>query len=137
MLLLVSRQHFRCGRQLDELRQGRAAIEAYQKKALALGSVMSPEAIRRDENFGLAMNELKTASEGLKNTIGDALTSGVAQDDPVTDGQRQCVREGDASGLGVEWPEPGSNSRGPEVDRHLDGGLVERPAGGPAWAGVP
>lgn len=58
---------------LPLLREGPAAMAKYQQRVAALGAVMGPEQIRRAESFGLALNYLSVAGQGLRNTIGDAL----------------------------------------------------------------
>ncbi|MGJ7611155.1 MULTISPECIES: phage tail tip lysozyme [unclassified Variovorax] len=58
---------------LPILREGPAAIAKYQQKVAELGGVMGPEQIRRAESFGMALNYLSIAGQGLRNTIGDAL----------------------------------------------------------------
>lgn len=58
---------------LPILREGPAAIAKYQQKVAALGAVMGPESIRRAESFGMALNYLSIAGQGLRNTIGDSL----------------------------------------------------------------
>lgn len=58
---------------LPILREGPAAITKYQEKVSELGAVMSPDQIRRAESFGIALNYLSVAGQGLRNTIGDAL----------------------------------------------------------------
>lgn len=58
---------------LPLLRQGPEAIAAYQKKVESLGGVMSGSSIQAAEKFGLSLNYLKIATEGVRNTIGDRL----------------------------------------------------------------
>lgn len=58
---------------LPILREGPVAIAKYQARVAELGAVMGPEQIRRAESFGLALNYLSLAGQGLRNTIGDAL----------------------------------------------------------------
>lgn len=58
---------------LPILREGPAAIAKYQEKVRQLGGVMGPESIRRAESFGMALNYLSIAGQGLRNTIGDSL----------------------------------------------------------------
>lgn len=58
---------------LPILREGPGAIAKYQQKVNELGGVMGPEQIRRAEGFGMALNYLSIAGQGLRNTIGDAL----------------------------------------------------------------
>lgn len=58
---------------LPVLREGPAAIAKYQQKVAELGGVMGPESIRRAESFGMALNYLSIAGQGLRNTIGDSL----------------------------------------------------------------
>jgi hypothetical protein len=69
---LVARQ-FGLETVLPLLRKGPAAIAAYQRKVRELGAEMSPEKVARAENFGIALNYLSVAGQGLRNTIGDSL----------------------------------------------------------------
>ncbi|NNM69855.1 MAG: hypothetical protein HKM00_07850 [Gallionella sp.] len=58
---------------LPLLRQGPDAIAAYQKKVESLGGVMSGSSVQAAERFGISLNYLKIATEGVRNTIGDHL----------------------------------------------------------------
>ncbi|WP_317201486.1 phage tail tape measure protein [Janthinobacterium sp.] len=58
---------------LPLLRKGTRAIEDYQKKIDQLGGVQTPQQIAAAANFGLQLNYLDAAANGLKNTIGAAL----------------------------------------------------------------
>jgi len=69
---LIARQ-FGLEAVLPLLRQGPAAIAEYQRKVRALGAEMTPDQVKRAENFGIALNYLSVAGQGLRNTIGDAL----------------------------------------------------------------
>jgi hypothetical protein len=59
---------------LPLLRKGGKAIDDYQKKAAALGAVQSPAAIAQAEAFGLQLNYLNLATQGLRNSIAERLT---------------------------------------------------------------
>jgi hypothetical protein len=58
---------------LPLLRQGPKAIEAYQKRVAELGGVMSTDAIRAAEQFGLSLHYLGIATQGVRNAIGEKL----------------------------------------------------------------
>jgi hypothetical protein len=69
---LIARQ-FGLEAVLPLLREGPRAMAEYQRKVKALGAEMSPDQVKRAENFGVALNYLNIAGQGLRNTIGDAL----------------------------------------------------------------
>lgn len=58
---------------LPLLRLGSKGIMDLQRQARALGAEMSQSQIARAERFGVALNYLDLAGQGLRNTIGNAL----------------------------------------------------------------
>ncbi|MET3132235.1 hypothetical protein AAKU55_002505, partial [Oxalobacteraceae bacterium GrIS 1.11] len=58
---------------LPLLRQGPAAIDAYEQKVAQLGGVMGGEAVNAAESFGLSLNYLGIATQGARNAIGEKL----------------------------------------------------------------
>ncbi len=58
---------------LPLLRQGPAAIAEYQRRVQELGGVMSGPAVDAAERFGISLNYLHIAAQGLKNSIGAKL----------------------------------------------------------------
>ncbi len=69
---LIARQ-FGLEAALPLLQQGAKGIEEYQRKVREFGGEQSQEAIAAAANFGLKLNYLSMATQGLKNTIGDKL----------------------------------------------------------------
>lgn len=59
---------------LPLLAQGPKALKAYEDRVRQLGGVMSGDAVRSAQQFGLSLNYLGVAADGLKNTIGYKLT---------------------------------------------------------------
>ena len=59
---------------LPLLRQGDAAIDAYQAKVASLGGVQSAASIATAAQFGVQVEYLKIATQGLRNSIADKLT---------------------------------------------------------------
>ncbi len=60
---------FGLGAALPILRQGPAAIAAYEAKVKSLGGVLSDRDVASAQRFGVSMNYLKIAFQGLKNAI--------------------------------------------------------------------
>jgi hypothetical protein len=58
---------------LPLLRQGSKAIDEYQKKAAEMGGVQSQAAIDQAAAFGLQLNYLSVATQGLRNSIAEKL----------------------------------------------------------------
>lgn len=58
---------------LPLLRQGPAAIEAYERKVAELGGVMSGQAVEAAGQFQLSLNYLSVATQGVRNSIGAQL----------------------------------------------------------------
>jgi hypothetical protein len=58
---------------LPLLRKGAKEIDAYQKKIAGLGGVQSAASMERAAQFGLQLNYLKAATDGLKLSIGEQL----------------------------------------------------------------
>jgi len=69
---LVARQ-FGLETALPLLRKGAKGIEEYQRKVQEFGGSQSQGSINAAENFGLSLNYLSLAAQGLKTTIGDKL----------------------------------------------------------------
>jgi len=55
------------------LNEGVTGMDALKQKAVELGGVMSNEAVAKGEAFGDTLDQLKTASGGIVNSIGTAL----------------------------------------------------------------
>jgi hypothetical protein len=58
---------------LPLLRQGPAAIEAYERKVAELGGVMGGDALHNAEQFHVSLHYLQIAGQGLRNEIGAKL----------------------------------------------------------------
>ena len=86
---LVARQ-FGLESLLPLLRQGPQAIEAYEAKVRELGGVMSDQAVAAAQSFGMSMNYLSVATQGVRNTIGEKLLP-ILQ--PLIDGLTQWISQ--------------------------------------------
>lgn len=64
---------FGVGSLLPLLRQGPAAIRAFEAQARRLGAVLSGPELRRANELGLAFLRMKLGIEGLRNSISDGL----------------------------------------------------------------
>jgi hypothetical protein len=64
---------FGVGSLLPLLRQGPAAIRAFEAQARRLGAVLSGPELRRADELGLAFLRMKLGIEGLRNSISDGL----------------------------------------------------------------
>lgn len=70
--------------------QGPEAIQRYQDRIQALGGVIDESGVRKGEQFGRRMEELKASTQGLANTLGDKL---VPVFDPIVAGMSEWIEK--------------------------------------------